>query len=131
MLFSGHKNICNEQKEGGNGSRGAAIKGMVLVGNWIGRQKGTINCINVPFYCGKGSSNWTDCVQCGFRQKFFIKGKDTEIFYFQHIPTFIGPNKSAPPRINREETVSDKHTIKQNNSISGVSFPSCWFLQFI
>ncbi len=55
MLFSGHKNICNEQKEGGNGSRGTAIKGMVLVGNWIGRQKGVINCINVPFYWGKGS----------------------------------------------------------------------------
>ncbi len=38
VLFSGHMNICNEQKEGGNGSRGAAIKGLVLVGNWIGRQ---------------------------------------------------------------------------------------------
>ncbi len=56
VLFSGHKNICNEQKEGGgNGSGGAAIKGMVLVGNWIGRQKGAINCINVPFYWGKDS----------------------------------------------------------------------------
>ncbi len=55
MLFSGHKNICNEQKEGGNGSRGTAIKEMVLVGNWISRQKGAINCINVPFYWGKDS----------------------------------------------------------------------------
>ncbi len=79
MLFSGHKNICNEQKGGGNGSRGAAIKGLVLVvGNWIGRQKGAINCVNVPFYWGK------DSVQLGRSGSIqvFIKGKDTEISIF-------------------------------------------------
>jgi hypothetical protein len=36
----------------------AAIKGMVLVvGNWIGRQKGAINFINVPFTGVKILSN--------------------------------------------------------------------------
>ncbi len=52
VLFSGHKNICNEQKEGGNGSRGAAIKGMVLVGNWIGRQKGGYQLYQCTFLLG-------------------------------------------------------------------------------
>ncbi len=111
MLFSGHKNICNEQKEGGNGSRGTAIKGMVFVGIWIGSQKGAINCNSVPFNWGKGPFPLDR--SCSISSS--LKGRHGDFPFSAYIySNFIGPNKSAPPRINREGTVSDTYLIISN-----------------
>ncbi len=79
-------------------------------------KRGAISIVSMYLFTGvKVLSNWTDHVQCGFRQKFFssLKGKTRRFSIFSIIPTFIAPNKSAPPRINREEAVSDTYLISK------------------